>query len=119
MYPAIVDAHEGKVYVVGLPIGRGQYYAYLQPRFLYVAYEFSGNGWTRIPFIGLPEKIRARENILWCAEKSTKLTWNFKSSGWCGDTSFSESGTPIIEASKLVIKTQYLNRLNGKTSFSE
>ncbi len=119
MYPAIVDVNEGKVYVVGLPIGRGQYLAYLQPRYLYVAYEYSSAGWKRIPFIGLPDRVRAKENILWCAERGVALTRQYKSNGWCGDRTYSPTNSPNINLSKRSEKAQELNGLAGAKSFTD
>lgn len=86
LYPAIVDVYQGKVYVVGDVRGSlRQFGAYRDPRFLYVAFVYEGGGWTRIPFIEVPQQVRSSENIPGCVTDASRSSWSYKQTGWCGD----------------------------------
>ena len=83
LYPAIVDVHEGKVYVVGAAISGSQRATYLSPRYSYVAFVLANGKWVRIPFDNVPQKVRMRENIVWCETHGEVKSWVSKTAGWC------------------------------------
>lgn len=85
MYPAIVDVHAGKAYVVGYTPGVKQFSSYANPRYQLVAYQWDGRAFARIPFMSVPEKIRQQWNVLYCSKRGENTTWAAKTQGWCGE----------------------------------
>jgi hypothetical protein len=57
---------DSKVYVVGRPRGFAYINDYLNPKYMYVAFELRDSKFERIPFLSVPEKLRIKENVRWC-----------------------------------------------------
>lgn len=120
MYPAIVDVSDGKVYVVGFTPGEKQFSSYFDPRFLMVAYMWNGKEFARVPFLTVPEKIRAKENILRCSKRGENTTWTLKQSGWCdelGEYGFGNSRS--VDLQKLEASAISKSRRMGGGKFSD
>ena len=82
LHPAIVNAYQGKVYVVGRVTYRSAS-QYKHPKYGYVAFVYAAPNWQRVPFMSVPEPIRAEENIAHCAPSIPIRTWREKQTGWC------------------------------------
>lgn len=67
LMPTMMGVSGGKVYVVGRPRGDKQFRKYSYPKYVYVAFVWSGKNFERIPFLSVPLDIRKEENIRWCA----------------------------------------------------
>lgn len=87
LYPVMLAAAEGKVYVVGRPRGGQQYETYVYPRYMYVAFELRGKEFVRIPFLTVPEALRLRENVRWCFPGGEdKRVFDLRvNPAWCDD----------------------------------
>ena len=66
LYPTMIGAANGKVYVVGRPRGSKQFRMYSYPRYVYVAYEWKDGKFERVPFLSVPDALRETENVRWC-----------------------------------------------------
>jgi len=84
LYPTMIGATDGKVYVVGRPRGSQQFRIYSHPRYAYVAFEWKGNQFQRIPFLSVPESLRVKENVRWCLPGGDDSKQNVRqASQWC------------------------------------
>jgi hypothetical protein len=85
LYPTMIGAADGKVYVVGRPQGSRQFMTYNHPKYVYVAYVWHGHAFERIPFMRVPEALRQVENIRWCMPggKDSKKPAQGVVEGWC------------------------------------
>lgn len=75
--PLILNVHEGRLYLVGLPQTRIEFYKYDKPRPPYVPYRWENGAWQRIPFLEVPEAIYDVNMLIEkIPPKGTKrLTW--------------------------------------------
>lgn len=85
LYPAIVDIHQGQVYVVGQVTYKSAW-QYKYPRYGFAAYRYTTAGWQRMPFIDLPPVVRERENIAYCIQAADQASWQVKQTGWCNSS---------------------------------
>lgn len=119
LYPAIVDVYQGKAYVVGHVTYKSDW-QYKRPRYGYVAYVYTPQGWQRIPFMSLPEKVRASENIANCATSTTLSSWREKQIGWCNLVGEYVPGAPrIIDIAAQKFNAKKMAELANATSISE
>jgi len=102
MYPAIVDVHAGKVYVVGYTPGVNQFSEYLYPRFQLVAYVFDGKSFVRTSLRLLPAQIKTAFNIAYCSRRGEATRWADKQLGWCNESGvYQPNVSRIIDYEKL------------------
>jgi hypothetical protein len=87
LYPVMLGAAGGKVYVVGRPRGFEQIGTYQNPKYMYVAFEWRGDKFERIPFLSVPESLRVKENVRWCFPGGEdKRVFDFRTNpAWCDD----------------------------------
>lgn len=85
LMPQRVDVVNGKVYVFGIPRGARQLEYYRFPKNYMVAFSWDGKGFSRIPFLQIPETSRQEENLFSCVpdSKPKKLYVSEKESKWC------------------------------------
>jgi hypothetical protein len=85
LIPMHVDVSKGQVYVFGRPRGPRQVQFYRYPKNNMVAFKWAGSEFVRIPFMDVPESVRAEENILSCLPPDHKklVTLKQKSAQWC------------------------------------
>lgn len=55
--PLVLNLHENRLYVIGLPATGYEGRLYGNPRPPYVSFEYRGNGWLRIAFKDIPDAI--------------------------------------------------------------
>lgn len=55
--PLLLNVHEGKWYIVGIPPTGAEVEYYKWPRHNYVPFQYDGKNWQRIPFKELPKEI--------------------------------------------------------------
>lgn len=116
MYPAIVDVHEGKVYVVGYTPSVQQFSSYSNPRYLLVAYSWQGSGLQRIPLMSVPAAVRKNWNMLPCSSRGENTTWRAKTAGWCGEDGKYKVGTPrLLDLGTLEKGAKHLAGLQGNS----
>lgn len=87
LYPVMLGADAGKVYVVGRTRGYQQIQTHLNPRYMYIAFELKKGKFIRIPFLSVPKKLRLIENVRWCfpgGADERVLEWRGRPS-WCDD----------------------------------
>lgn len=101
LYPVMLEAAGGKVYVVGRPRGGEQYQTYVFPRYMYVAFQLRGDKFERIPFLSVPESLRFKENVRWCFPGGEdKRVFDFrKSPAWCDDMDANWPTPQIVDLS--------------------
>src|SRR5206468_5960130 len=58
LYPTMIGVADGTVYVVGRPRGSRQFSMYSHPKYVYVAYQWHGDKFERVPFMSVPEHLR-------------------------------------------------------------
>jgi hypothetical protein len=83
--PMRIDISGGDVYVFGSPRGSRQVKYYRHPRYFIVAFKWNGYEFERIPFMSVPDPIRASENVFPCVPKQRSRTWTWeeKKQWWC------------------------------------
>jgi hypothetical protein len=105
LYPTMIGAMDGKVYVVGRPRGQKQFRMYSYPKHVYVAYTWRANGFERIPFMEVPESLRQVENIRWCmpgGQDSKKPAAN--AGDWCVERVGSTDRFPMTKKVNLEVR---------------
>ena len=87
LYPVMLGAAGGNVYVVGRPRGSQQYETYVAPRYMYVAFQLRGKRFERVPYLSVPEPLRLKENVRWCFPGGEdKRVFEFRQlPAWCDD----------------------------------
>ena len=85
LMPQRVDVLSGKVYVFGIPRGDRQLEYYGFPKHYMVAFIWSDGSFIRIPFLDVPESVRAEENVYPFVPLPliSKITISQKSTSWC------------------------------------
>lgn len=121
LMPMRVDIKDGVVYVFGRPRGPLQVGMYKYPKYLLVAFRWSGSGFERTPFLSIPEELRREENIYSCLpnESTDMLRMSEKDQQWCnstGDRKQFGKSIDILEYQKLAAGYA---RLDGGTYQSE
>jgi hypothetical protein len=109
LIPMRVDVDQGKVYVFGRPRGPRQVSHYRYPKHHLVAFVYRSGEFQRIPFLSVPEPLRAEENIYSCLPPipSTRHTLRMKSAKWCspsGDKGQFVKTINLYEYQKLAIQ---------------
>jgi len=115
LYPSMIAASEGRVFVVGRPRGSRQFSAYSHPKYVYVAFEWREGRFQRIPFLSVPEELRKQENVRWCLPGGADSRESVKPDGWCIDR-IGESRFPIsrtVELSALQAEAAFWAGLSG------
>lgn len=57
LMPQVLNVHQGKLYVVGIPFGEAEFRRYGKPFPEYVPYRYEAGQWQRIPFNEIPVAI--------------------------------------------------------------
>lgn len=57
LHPQILNFHNGRLYIVGVPPTGQEFYQYGKPKPTYVGFRYEGGKWLRIPFAEIPEAI--------------------------------------------------------------
>jgi hypothetical protein len=123
LYPTMIGAADGAVYVVGRPRGSRQFRMYSHPKYVYVAFKWQGGQFRRIPFMSVPEHLRALENIRWClpgGEDSRRQMHSFGS--WCVERIDPNDKFPMPQVVNLTIRSEearFWARLEGHRPDSE
>ncbi len=80
--PMVLNVHEGRLYLVGLPQTRIEFYKYGMPRPSYVPFRWEGGVWQRVPFSEVPVAIYDVNMLIDSAppEGTKLLTWSTKTS---------------------------------------
>ncbi|MDY0745768.1 hypothetical protein SNE35_14710 [Paucibacter sp. R3-3] len=60
LYPTMIGAADGKVYVIGRAPGGKEFRMYSDPRYMYVAYQWQHDRFVRIPFMSVAASARER-----------------------------------------------------------
>jgi hypothetical protein len=105
LYPTMIGAADGKVYVVGRPRGGTQFNMYSYPRHVYVAFVWYGGSFERVPFLSVPEKLRIKENVRWCLPggDDTKLVIH-EPRQWCLEQLTPDDKFPMPQTVDLTIR---------------
>jgi hypothetical protein len=77
----------GQVFVVGWPSGFKQMSMYRLPKYGYVAYQWKGAAFQRVPFLSVPEELRLQENLIRCTPKRRHVNWETKLAWGCDNNS--------------------------------
>jgi hypothetical protein len=87
LYPVMLGVANGKVYVVGRPRGFAYINDYLNPRYMYVAFELRDSKFERIAFMAVPESLRIKENVRWCfpGGHDRRILELRSNPAWCDD----------------------------------
>jgi hypothetical protein len=82
---SLPDVADGNVYAFGVPRGIRQFNFYRKPKHYIVAFRWTGNEFTRIPFLDVPERLRQEENILPCVPTAGRnlVSLSSKRERWC------------------------------------
>jgi hypothetical protein len=83
LYPTMIGAASGNVYVIGRPRGSTQFSMYAFPRHTYVAYQWRADKFERIPFLDVPELLRLKENVRWCLPGGADSKIIVPGAAWC------------------------------------
>ncbi len=80
--PIVLNVHDGRLYLIGLPQTRIEFYKYAMPRPSYVPFRWEGGGWQRIPFAEVPVAIYDVNMLIDSTppEGTKILTWPTKTS---------------------------------------
>ena len=116
LMPQRVDVVDGKVYVFGAPRGDRQYAHYRFPKHYMVGFLWSGNEFSRIPFLDVPARLRVEENVYPCIPRITskKISIGEKSENWCPPEGDSMQFTKVIDlVAYQALAARYSRRSGG------
>jgi hypothetical protein len=123
LYPTMIGASKGTVYVVGRPRGSTQFSMHSYPRYVYVAYQWREGRFQRIPFMEVPEPLRQRENIRWCLPGGDDSKNSVRIAGrWCVERLSLEDKFPNPQVVDLGIRSaeaKFWAQLDGHVPTSE
>lgn len=121
LMPQRVDVVDRKVYVFGAPRGDRQYAHYRYPKYFMVGFVWNANGFSRIPYIQLPQSIRLEENVYPCipADRSTSLNMIKKAAKWCEPMGDQKQFSKKIDLTAYEALSARYSRRSGGAPISE
>jgi hypothetical protein len=119
--PQRIDVVNGRFYAFGSPRGDRQYSLYDAPINYMVGFTWDGEGFQRIPFLNVPEQIRAEENVIPCISREFKgeLTVSAKDKKWCPPRGSKKQFTKRIDLIEYQKLSSEFGRINRVTKFSD